>query len=389
LTDIFGGNSRSVDGYDLGNTLRHPNKISLLLSVLVVLVSALPAIAQEATPVGVDTVIAEPLNQTVPVIGRLIASKAGVVASRAAGPIAEMKARVGDRVEKGDIIAVLVKDVIHWKHQLSKAEAERAEAALKTAEAVRDLRAQELKRLNRLKESAAFSQARLEDKNQELVRAISAVAETKAGLAQVYANLKLAEINLYNVDIRAPYAGVISKRHTDVGAYVAIGSPVINMIDDKHLEIEASVPSSRIDGMTPGTVISFRLESGHSQLQADLPATVRAVVPEEDAQTRTQMTRFIPNFNLVKNPLAANQSVILKIPAGGTRDVVSVHKDAVLNRKGNNIVYIVEDGVANIRPVTLGEAVGTRFVVLGGLAVGDLVVVRGNERLRPGQKVSH
>jgi len=366
----------------------------LLLGLLLALS---PALAQEgnktdgdasnATIVGVDTVLSEPLKQTVPVIGRLIAARAGVIAARADGPIAEMRARVGDRVEKDAVVAVLVKDSIYWKHQLSKAEETQAAAALQTAKAVLDLREQELRRLSQLKESAAFSQARQEDKAQEVVRARSAMAEAEAALIRARANLKLAEINLYNTDIRAPFGGVISKRYIDVGAYVNVGSPVIDLIDDLNLEIEANVPAARIDGLPEGTVLSFRLESAHDHLQISLPATVRAVVPNEDPQTRTRTVRFTPNFGIIKHDLATNQSVVLALPAGEASAVTTVHKDAILNRKGNTIVFIVEGGVADIRPVRLGEAVGTRFIVLSGLVAGDVVVVRGNERLRPEQDV--
>ncbi|NQU58888.1 MAG: efflux RND transporter periplasmic adaptor subunit [Rhodospirillales bacterium] len=348
-----------------------------------------PALAQEATLVAVDKVKTEPLKQTVPVIGRLIADKAGVIAARAAGPIGEMMVRVGDRVEEGDVIAVLVADSLHWQFQLRKAEAHEAEAALQTAKAAFDLRSQELKRLNRLKESAAFSEARMADKKLEVTSARSGMAESEAALVRSRANQKLAEINLYNTKVRAPFAGVVSKRHTDVGAYVNIGSPVVDLIDDRHLEIEASVPAIRIDGLNPGTIVTFQLEGALASEQITLPATVRAVVPDENPLTRTRKVRFTTNFSVSKRNLATNQSVLLALPAGEVSSVLTVHKDAVISRKGKDIVFIVEDGAANIRPVKLGEAVGTRFVVLAGLKDGDTVVVRGNERLRPGQKVTH
>lgn len=345
--------------------------------------------AQDATPVGVNAVRSEPLAQTVPVIGRLVAAQAGVIAARTAGPISEMKVQVGDRINKDDVIAVLVDDTLHWKVQLTKAEANQAKAAKEKAKASLDLRSQELKRLAQLQKSAAFSQARLEDKKLEVASAGSALAEAQAALSRSRANQKLAEINLYNAKVRAPFSGVVSKLHIDVGAYVNVGSPVIELIDDQHLEIEASVPAKRIDGLLPGTVIKFRLETENPGNQSILPATVRAVVPSEDPLTRTRTVRFKTNFSISKRNLAANQSVILALPAGEAREVVTVHKDAVISRKGMNIVFIVQEGAANVRPVKLGEAVGPRFVVLAGLKTGDTVVVRGNERLRPGQKVSH
>ena len=109
-------------------------------------------------------------------------------------------------------------------------------------------------------------------------------------------------------------------------------------------------------------------------------------MPEENPLTRTRVVRFTPNF---KNgaTFATNQSVTLHIPAGPTRTVVTVHKDAVLNRSEGALVFVVVNGVARPRPVRLGEAVGGRFEVIDGLKPGEKVVVRGNERLRPGQKV--
>jgi RND family efflux transporter MFP subunit len=366
-------------------------KFARLISacVLSLLFITSSAAAQQETHVGVDQVKTEPLKQTVPVIGRLIAAKAGVIAARISGPIGEMKVRVGDRVEQGAVIALLVDDSLDWRYQLAKAEVNQAKAAVDKAKAAFDLRSQELKRLKRLKKSAAFSQARLEDKNLEVASARSAMAESQASLIRGQANQKLAEINLYNAKVRAPFPGVVSKRYIDVGAYVNVGSAVVDLIDDQHLEIEASVPAKRISGLTPGTNISFRMETASGQDQSSLPASVRAVVPDEDPLTRTRTVRFTINFSIQERNLATNQSVVLAIPAGQAREVVSVHKDAVINRKGKNIVFIVEDGAANIRPVKLGEAIGPRFVVLGGLKAGDTIVVRGNERLRPGQKVKH
>ena len=348
-----------------------------------------PIQAQQETKVSVDQVKTEALKQTLPIIGRLIATRAGVIAARISGPIKEMKVRVGDRVEQGDVIAHLVDNSLNWRYQLTKAETNEAKAARNRAKSLFDLRSQELRRLKKLKKSAAFSQARLEDKNLEVASASSAMAETQASLIRSHANQKLAEINLYNAKIRAPFPGVVSKRYIDVGAYVNVGSAVVDLIDDQNLEIEASVPAKRIGGLTPGTKISFKLGTANGQNQSLKPASVRAVVPDENPLTRTRIVRFTVNLNDKERNLAANQSVVLAIPISGEHDVVSVHKDAVINQKGNNIVFVVKDGAANIRTIKLGEPIGTRFVVLDGLKAGDNVVVRGNERLRPGQKVSY
>ena len=101
--------------------------------------------------------------------------------------------------------------------------------------------------------------------------------------------------------------------------------------------------------------------------------------------------RFTPKFVTPNDTVAANQSVVLHIPSGAAKEAVTVHKDAITQRRGKRVVFIVsetDDGLrANIRSVELGEAFGLRFEVLKGLKPGDRVVIRGNERLRPRQKI--
>jgi multidrug efflux pump subunit AcrA (membrane-fusion protein) len=79
--------------------------------------------------------------------------------------------------------------------------------------------------------------------------------------------------------------------------------------------------------------------------------------------------------------------VTLEVPIGPERRVLSVHKDAIVNRQGKDIVFVAKGDEVQARPVRLGAAVGSRMEVLDGLGEGEQVVVRGNERLRSGAKV--
>ena len=356
---------------------------AVILAALALSLPAAPAPAQRPPAmVGVDAVLREPLRQTLPVIGRLVAYQRTVVAARIKGPVASIKVRVGDRLKAGDVIAELVSDSLVWERELRAAQVAEGRARLAESRSALKLAAQELKRLENLRKSAAFSKARRDDKRQAVARAESMVNVFKATLKQAGAALKLAEIALGYATIRAPFPGVITARHTEVGAYVDVGAAVVTMINDGALEIEAAVPAARIAGLSPGTMVDVTVAEG-----GRYRATVRALVPEENPLTRTRLVRFTPHFDDTATALAANQSVTLDIPVGRPRDVVTVHKDAVLNRKGKTLVFVLVDGKAQIRPVRLGEAVGGRFEVLKGLIIGDLVVVRGNERLLPGQEV--
>lgn len=346
--------------------------------------------AAQPMKVAVDPVIKEPLKQTVPVIGRLVAHTTSL-AARINGPVGAAPVEVGDRVKIGDPVAVLVADLLQSEFALRQADVRQITANVRTQKAKIALRRQELKRLQMLRDSAAFSQARLDDKRQEVVVAESEAAEAEAKLAAAEAALALARTNLHNAVVRAPIPGVIAKRFVEVGTYLKIGDPVVSIVNDADFEIEADVPSQYTAALTPSRRIAIAFSNGSTA-----EARVRAVVPEENPQTRTRTARFVPDMPAdpsARRPqlsnLAEGQSVMLQIPIARAEDVVTVHKDAVLTRDGGRVVYLVHGDDALARNVILGDAVGNRFIVKSGLKPGDLVVVRGNERLRPGQKVMY
>ncbi|MEQ8356426.1 MAG: efflux RND transporter periplasmic adaptor subunit [Kiloniellaceae bacterium] len=340
---------------------------------------------QGAARIRVDAVRSEALNQTVPVIGRLVARQAGSVAARIGGPILEYRVQIGDEVKTGDILAVLDDATMTAERDVAAAGLAVARAELKTRQAQIVLAQQELKRLEGLKTSAAFNQARFDDVAQGVAIAQAGAHEAEAAVTSARAMLRLAEINLEYVEIRAPYDGVITRRLSEAGAYASDGDALVSMIAHKNLEVEADVPSNRLPGLVPGTFVDAVLDDGTS-----FKATVRAIIPNENPLTRTRAVRFRPDFGSVSAaaPLANEQSVTVQVPIGAPREIVSVHKDAIIKQPGDTMVFIVTDGKAQPRSVVLGEAVGSRYEVLDGLGEGDLVVVRGNERLRPGTAVA-
>ena len=341
------------------------------------------AAQQPPAVVSVDEVRMEAMAQTVPVIGRLVARRAGEVAARAAGPVDALHVEVGDRVETGDAIAVL--DTVRLRAERDRLAAivNQAQAQLERMTAQAALHRQELRRLEGLRNSAAFSQGRYEDAKQEVIIAESAIGTADATRVSAAASLSLAQIDLSWATIQAPYPGVITKVHTEVGAWLAVGQPVVSLLNDLDLEVEADVPSSRVAALIDGTAVALVLDD-----DSEHTAAVRTVVPEENALTRTRQVRFTPHFGPVSKPLAVNQSATVLIPAGAERRVLTVHKDAIVRNQGQAFVYVASEGTAQIRPVQLGAAVGGRFEVLGGLGPGEPVVVRGNERLQPGQAIT-
>ena len=333
--------------------------------------------------VRLDEVIAEPMGQTVPAIGRLVARQNGVVSAEIRGVVEEMRVDVGDRVARGQIVAVIARDRLAAARARQAAAVARMEAMVGAAGAEHDKKRRELARLDRLRRSAAFSRARYEDLERDVQARRGALDERRAQLEEAKALLRQAELDLADARIRAPFPGVVTEKHTETGSYLSPGAPVVSLVNDTETEVEADVPAARLGALAPGVEIGMRLDDDGSRHRA----SVRAVIPSENPRTRTRPVRLTPRFEGRSAALAANQTVTLLIPVGGGETVTTVHKDAVVRGGAKAFVYVVEDGAARRVEVALGDSVGGRFVVLDGLAPGQRVVVHGNESLGQGGPV--
>ncbi|MGO1118553.1 efflux RND transporter periplasmic adaptor subunit [Rhodovibrionaceae bacterium A322] len=344
--------------------------------------------AQGASNVVVDEVRMAPLLQTTPVIGRLVAQDGGEVAARISGAVEKVYVSIGQEVAEGEVLALIDDAVIAARRDLAEAKQSAAEAAVRSRRAGLKIVRQELERIKGLKSSAAFSQARFEDQQATVAKAEAELIEVEHILTQAKAELDLAELNLFYTEVRSSYPGIITRKHTSSGAYVNVGDPVVSMVSNSDLEIEADMPFKLLRGVRTGTELQLQLADGsrHS-------ASVRAIVPDENPLTRTRAVRFTPNFEATSMGLAPGQSATLQVPVGSSREVLTVAKDAVVPQTDGSIVFVAEaqknDEGATVykaapRKVQLGDALGDRFEVLSGLTNGDQAVIRGNERLRPG-----
>ena len=163
--------------------------------------------------VTLDDVIAEPLAKTVPVIGRLVARQSGVVASQVRGAVMEVRVDVGDRVERGQIVAVLVGGRMKAARDRAAASVARFRGLVAAAEAEYRKKRGELRRLDRLRKSAAFSRARYEDLERDVqARQRRAGGSPRPASGGPGARLRQAELDLADTRIEAPFPGVVTQK---------------------------------------------------------------------------------------------------------------------------------------------------------------------------------
>jgi len=353
----------------------------MLLRALFLLVLAAAPAAAEDRPAGVvvDAVAERELRETAPILGRIVAATRAVVAARTPGIVAEASARVGQRVRAGAPLARIDTERLVIERSLNEAALQQARGDYEATRADVDLARQALDRISGLRESSAFSIGAFQDRQAELARATSRLGAAAARVESAEAALASMDYDLKHAVTRAPFDGVVLERTAQPGAYLSLGAPVATLLDVDSLEIEADAPTEIISALSPGLEVEALLGETVAR------ATLRAVVPEEAVSTRTRPVRFV--IDGAEGQLAQGQSVTLMVPTAEPRSALTVSKDALTQGPRGWTVFVAEDGVAQPRSVEIGLPVGDRYEVISGVAAGDWVVVRGNERLRPGQPV--
>ena len=364
------------------STLTTAGKITCLAGLLATGGSS--AIAQgRPAGVGVEEVQIRTMAETIPVFAEVVTARDGVVASRVAGMVAEVHVLPGVSVDEGARLATLDTELAEIELGTAEARLAEANAGVETALARRDQLADALRRVERLRDTAAFSQGRLEDAEGALLTAAGQLAEAEARVATAEATIAEVRYRIKNAEIRAPFAGTVLETETNPGEFIGSGAPVARILDTRALEIEASVPSVYVATLAVGTEVTAQTDTG---IEIDL--IVRAILPLEDVATRTRPVRFVPSNKDALADAAVGMSATLEIPVSTPREVLAVPKDALVQAQGGWMVFVALDGQAQPRPVDVGTAIGEWFEVLDGLQAGDVVVIRGNERLRPGQPIA-
>lgn len=322
----------------------------------------------QATPVVTAQVISREAAPTTALLGEVIAKTEAELASRVAGLVKTLHVEEGDRVTAGAPLVSL--DAAEARHILASRQAEWASAKAKLRKAEADL-----KRDRKLKGSKTISASRLLDREIE-------VDVQKAEVAKARVEVAIMRDRLNWHEIRAPMSGVVTARTAAEGQWIKIGDPVVGLVDPDRLEVKVMVPDYLAYLLTPGESLPIALSGRQPPLTVD--AVLRAVIPRTDSASRNRPTYWtLPEGS----GAVAGEEVRIRVPLEKPKMALLVHKDAIVRTNGATSVHVVTGADYQKKKVTLGRAFEGWFQVLNGLQEGDLVVVRGNERLRPGQKV--
>jgi RND family efflux transporter MFP subunit len=273
-------------------------------------------------------------------------------------------AEPGQRVDAGDVVAQIDDQTLSLRAQELRAEITRVEAQLRFLEA-------ELVRFERLAETNLAAASQIDQ-----TRADRDVAQSNLDVA----NARLAQVNtqLERTQIKAPFPGLVVERVAQVGERVGMGTRVVRLYNPSDLEVVARAPLNYYRYVQPGDVL------GVSDRNETIDAPVRRVYSVGGEDNHVFELRLDLDASL-----AVGQTVRVTIPTADLRQVLAVPRDALVLRGDGVAVFIVdEDNTARRIRVTTGIGQGDWIEVKGPIQAGDRVVIRGNERLRPGQEVT-
>lgn len=197
------------------------------------------------------------------------------------------------------------------------------------------------------------------------------------------ANLRVAETNLARASVKAPLAGVVNELVKDRGEFVSAGDTIAQIVDVNRVKVEIQIPERDIRFIRPGMTIRVAVDSLEGR---EFTGKVNYISEVADGITRTTPIELVLDNSA--GLLHAGMIVRSRISRRTLSDVVMIPLSAVIPLENGRVVYVVEDGKAQRREVTLGMIRGTEVQVLDGLSASDLLIVTGQRQVGPGQQVN-
>jgi RND family efflux transporter MFP subunit len=331
--------------------------------------------------VKVDPARTEMIEQWREVSGELRVLKRSVIASRQEGQVVRMLVDAGETVKQGDVLASL-------DEVLTEIDVRRFEAELASKRGAVTAREAELDRANRdWARYEALDNRTVADRDIDAARSSAALAtarldESRADVAGADAALATARERLAQMTIRAPFAGRVVQKMTEVGQWLRSGDAVVEVIALDQIEARLDVPEDLAAMLLQGDP---RVKVRIKPLGTEVEGSVLGFLPEADRLSRLVPLRVVlPNE---KELLRPGMSITGLVATGKSAPTVTVSKDGVLRDDAGEFLFFDAGGSAVPVRVRTRFGIGDRVAVEANLPPGANVIVQGNERLFPGQPV--
>jgi RND family efflux transporter MFP subunit len=300
----------------------------------------------------------------------------------------------GSPVKKDQVVARLENQDVSATRDQAEANVNAARFTLEQAQA--DLRVATLSfdRSKELLSRGVVARQAYDDALARYERAVAAVAAAEAALKANMAALEGATALLEYTLIRAPFDAVVLTKDADVGDIVTpLGAAanakaaVVTIADMNSLEVEADVSESNLSQIRLHQPCEIQLDA---LPERRFRGEIHMIVPTADRSKATVMVkvRFIDKDSRILPEMSAKVAFLARLAKPDERKPrTALHQTALINRKNGKVVFLVKENRVVETPVNLGSPMGDMVEVLGGVIVGNRVVLNPSDRLRTGSKI--
>jgi membrane fusion protein (multidrug efflux system) len=318
-------------------------------------VSSLAA-AQGGFPTTVETVDVRTsrMQSSVKAVGTLLAEASAVLRAEVPGQVLKIQFTEGQKVRKGAELFSIEATVLEAEVNEAKANAERSTAAFDRA---REMYAKKLISANDYDAAQA-------NMNVDVARLLSSRAK------------------FHKTVIRAPFDGYVGLRQINIGDYATIGQAMVDVVQLDPLRVEFSIPETLVPKIATGQSVDITTDAYAGET---FHGTITAVSPQIDVAGHSVAVRAsLPNESLKLRP---GFFVRVNVALAEKADAMLVPEEAIWPVGQEKTVYVVVDGKAQQRTVSIGERLPGQVEILSGLEVGETIVTAGQMKLHDGADV--
>jgi len=359
--------------------------------------------------VTIETVRQQPVRRNVEVVATLAAVEEVLISSEADGVVSRVLADLGDSVGAGQVLVELDREKLQYNYDLQKAEHARAlarfgvtdagvlppleqtpdvqKAAAELAQATQShTRALELQKRELVsKQVLDDAEALLGSKRASYSSAIQNAKNLRADIDASEASMKLADRQLRDTAIQAPFAGYIQKRFVTVGQAVhgSAATPIMSLVRIDPLKATAEIPERLTPWIAVGQPVTLNVDAFPGK---SITGTVSRISPVVNTQTRAfSFEALVPNPGGLLKP---GTFARVRIESGQVDQVVTLPYAALQYRYGVSRVFVVAGDKLAARELKLGDRLGDRIEIVSGVRVGDQVALTDVDNLADGMKVT-
>lgn len=323
--------------------------------------------AQDARPALVNTAKIKKgeVNPLQKFVGSVYFNKTSNIASETSGKVVEIFFDEGDTISKGD-------KLVRVDSQILDAEIDALVASIGEAKSNINQATKDVKRYEKLLAKQSIPQKTYDDAYFNLL-------SLEENLKSLRANLRAKKIEKSKKVIYAPFNAEVLTRSTQVGEWVNAGSNIATIIEPSTIDVRFSIPFNYTTRITRGDAYGVVIG------QKEYKAKVYALVRKGDTSTRT-----IPLKLRIQSQdrLFEGMQAEINLSSNYKDSALIVHRDAVIKRFGQNVIFLNANGVAQMMPVRIVGFIDTDVAIEAqGLQEGMSVVVKGNERIFPNQPI--